>query len=113
MKRFGILLALAVTVATVCFAGGAQEAPAATEAAAEKPVELTVLTGNFKGTDLDNTVVNQMIEEKLNLDLNIISTSFGEAYTNKQNVMIASGDYPDIMNVLDNPTEAKYVEGGI
>ena len=89
----------------------------------EEPVKLTwavqaSAVQQFKdGDTYDDNVWSRLIKEKLNIDLEVafsadIST---DAYKNKMNVMLASGEFPDVVR-YDNRTffkqaqEAGYIQ---
>jgi putative aldouronate transport system substrate-binding protein len=78
----------------------------------EKPVELTFLCQinvDTEGYDVnDNPYINYLREE-LNLDINIISESSN--YANKVNTVMASGDYPDYVQ-LPKSLYFKYAQDG-
>lgn len=123
--RIAAATLLLAMVASAC--SGGQPSPQANETAAKEannsavppaeskqpPVELTILTGNDKGIDYTQTKAVKIIEEKTNTKLKFITASYGDAYENKQNVTLASGEYPDLMTITNNANELKYVENGL
>lgn len=83
------------------------------EKSEEPPAKITILTGNFRGTDFNNVETTRIIEERTNTKINVIAVSWGDAYSNKQNVMLASQDLPDIMIVTGTADEIKFCDAGI
>lgn len=60
----------------------------------------------------DQDFVKKTIEEKFNVDLKIEYMGSGSDYTNKLNVILTTGDYPD-MFVADGATSQKYAVDGL
>jgi ABC-type glycerol-3-phosphate transport system substrate-binding protein len=89
-------------------AKGNQAAGATTGA----PVKLKVLVTNSLGNDPSKVRLTKLLEQATNTVLEFIESGSGSAYLQKLNVVMASGDYPDIFAVTDNPTELKYAESG-
>lgn len=89
MKKLSLVLALVFALAGL---GGISLAE-------EEPVTIEFMTTEFVNAALTNeTLTIQALEEALNihLDLNIAAASTAD-YAEKFNLMLASGDYPDIM----------------
>jgi ABC-type glycerol-3-phosphate transport system substrate-binding protein len=77
------------------------------------PEPLTILTGSWHPEiDLADTVVARLIQQRTNTDFTVIATTWYDVET-KQHVLIASGDYPDILTVTSTATEAKYGKSGL
>ncbi|MBD2844034.1 extracellular solute-binding protein [Paenibacillus sp. IB182496] len=75
-----------------------------------EPDELTIYAYN-DGIGLNDGAI-KYIEEKTNTKLNI-TTGIGEEMESKLNVMLASGDIPDIIQYQTDETELKYAGSGI
>ena len=72
-----------------------------TVAAAEEPTPITWLHQSFTVTGLDNwydALWVQELEARLNVEFEFISVNPADNYDNVVNLVIASGDYPDIIS---------------
>ena len=89
MKKLSVLLAMALMLTGIGLISYAEE----------EPVTIEFMTSEYVNAPLtDETLTIQALEEALNihLDLNIAAASTAD-YAEKFNLMLASGDYPDIM----------------
>ncbi|WP_108991125.1 extracellular solute-binding protein [Paenibacillus agaridevorans] len=59
------------------------------------PVELSVFSWMFEGADAPDSIIYQKLQEKLNIKLKPITASWND-WEEKLNVMIASGEMPDV-----------------
>ncbi|ENY98994.1 hypothetical protein HMPREF1093_00204 [Hungatella hathewayi 12489931] len=89
-------------------------AETATEQAVEAPVELWIAVREDSSTLPTNSteVLKTAVKEKFNVDLRvdcINKSNYGE----KLNVMIASGEFPDIVDSVAFPRLGEAVEGGL
>ena len=89
MKKLSLVLALVFALAGL---GGISLAE-------EEPVTIEFMTTEFVNAALTNeTLTVQALEEALNIHLELnMSTASTEDYAEKFNLMLAGGDYPDIM----------------
>jgi ABC-type glycerol-3-phosphate transport system substrate-binding protein len=99
-------------------AAGASEAAtqstaAESEAPEEAPTEVTVLVTNSMGNDPSKVLTTKMNEEATNTKMIFIEGGAGNDYLQKLNTVMASGEYPDIIAVTDNPTEKMLVENSV
>ena len=88
MKKLSVLLAMALMLTGIGLISYAEE----------EPVTIEFMTSEYVNAPLtDETLTIQALEEALNihLDLNIAAASTAD-YAEKFNLMLASGDYPDI-----------------
>jgi putative aldouronate transport system substrate-binding protein len=124
MKRFtGIVLALLCAISSVVFAGGASQpsgttgkevlsAPGVFPITREKSYMNVFLVGDsISGPDLANNTVFTEFEALTNvhLNMNIAIEEAGE----KLNLLLASGDYPEVI-LVDSVDQARYgVQEGI
>lgn len=60
-----------------------------------KPVELSVFSWMFEGADSQDSQIYKHLQEKLNIRLKVITASWND-WEEKLNVMIASGEMPDV-----------------
>ncbi|BBH19746.1 ABC transporter substrate-binding protein [Paenibacillus baekrokdamisoli] len=58
----------------------------------------------------DETKIGKFIKEKFNIVFDFVQTPGN--YTDKLNLMLAGGDYPEIIKIQDNATFDKYVRAG-
>ena len=89
MKKLSVLLAMALMLTGIGLISYAEE----------EPVTIEFMTSEYVNAPLtDETLTIQALEEALNihLDLNIAAASTAD-YAEKFNLMLASGDYPDII----------------
>ncbi|RED66426.1 extracellular solute-binding protein [Cohnella phaseoli] len=71
---------------------GGEESKAAQSA---EPVELSVFSWMFEGADSPDSVIYKKLQEKLNVRLKPVTASWND-WEEKLNVMIASGEMPDV-----------------
>ncbi|OPA73373.1 hypothetical protein BVG16_29000 [Paenibacillus selenitireducens] len=97
-----LLAAVVVTVSVLAGCGGnnaksgtTSENAGADKAASAKPVELSVFSWMFEGADSPDSEVYKKLQEKLNIRLKPITASWND-WEEKLNVMIASGEMPDV-----------------
>lgn len=109
LKKYLVAMLVLAAFAGSVLATGSTEAGDAT---VEEAPLLRVLNGGWFGTDYNSVPSKAVIEERTNTRFEMITVPWGELLQ-KQQVMIASGDYPDIMGITDNSRELRYVEGGI
>jgi putative aldouronate transport system substrate-binding protein len=102
MKKINKIRFLLITLTIVFFVPGCRKGPAQTTAAAPvEPVKLTFLTNvnvDTEGYDVNDSPYVKYLEEKFNVDLDIISESAN--YAQKLNTTMASGKLPDYFNVI-------------
>ncbi|MDI4646504.1 extracellular solute-binding protein [Cohnella hashimotonis] len=84
--------------------GAASSAPSAATASGSavnapsesaEPVELSVFSWMFEGADAPDSVIYKQLQEKLNIRIKPITASWND-WEEKLNVMIASGEMPDV-----------------
>ncbi|WP_091175596.1 extracellular solute-binding protein [Paenibacillus sp. 1_12] len=83
--------------------------------ASTKPMDLSVMfytSSNMQFTHDDNEAI-KFLEKKFNVHLNLMDVPIGD-YTTKQNVVIASGDLPDVMvwNSFPDAGLSNYIKQG-
>jgi putative aldouronate transport system substrate-binding protein len=76
------------------------------------PVHLKVLVTNSLGNDPSKVRLTKLLEEGTNTVLEFIEAGTGNNYLQKLNVVMASGDYPDIFAVTNNSIELSYAQSG-
>lgn len=108
MRRIAILATL-LLAATLVFATGQGEGQG--EADAEPPV-IRVLTGGWFGTDYNEVETTAIMEERFGVEFDITATGWGNEYRQRQQIVMASGDYPEIMTIENNATEIDYGTSG-
>ncbi|MBP1988815.1 extracellular solute-binding protein [Paenibacillus eucommiae] len=69
---------------------------------------LSQVKGQIKRSD--ETKIGRIIKEKFNIVFEFVQTSGN--YADKLNLMLAGGDYPEIVSIKDNDTFDKYVRAG-
>ncbi len=78
---------------------------------AEKPTVLKLLVGAWRATDY-KTLTTDLIQENTNTILEVSSVPFAD-YVTKLNVVMASSDYPDIINITQDAQELTFAEAGM
>ena len=88
MKKLSILFALILSLTGL-----------GTVAVAEEPVVIKFMTTEFINAPLNSdTATIQALEDALGIQLELITPATSEEdYAEKFNIMLSSGDYPDIM----------------
>lgn len=121
-KAWVVLLAMALSL-TVLLAGcsgnkGSEPSPAASPsgstggeptAASQAPIELTWMVNDVM---LPNSEGQKYVEEKFNVKLNIISVPRAD-YVQRQQIMMTTGEVPDVMIVMDPNELKKYADQGL
>lgn len=112
MRRYRVLLAVVAIIAAtgMAFATGQTEASDTAEST-EAPL-VRVLYGGWFGTDYNAVESKTIIEERTNTRIEMITVGWGEEYRSRQQVMMASGDYPDMMGIDQDALELRYVNSG-
>lgn len=99
MKRTLFLLGAVIIAPALLFATGTADPPAKMA----ELVTLTYLTPEHPNSPLtDDLPVLKEIERRINVRINYQTATSGQAYTEKLNVIIASGDLPDLINTHIN-----------
>jgi ABC-type glycerol-3-phosphate transport system substrate-binding protein len=76
------------------------------------PPVVRVLSGGWFGTDYNKVETTALLEKKFNVDLQIVTTGWGDEYRQRQQIMMGSGDYPEIMTIDSNAVEVNYATSG-
>lgn len=108
MRRTALLMVLLLS-STLVFATG--QAEGAGDATAERPV-IRVLTGGWFGTDYNEVETTKIMEERFGVEFEITATGWGNEYRQRQQIIMASGDYPEIMTIENNAVEIDYGTSG-
>jgi ABC-type glycerol-3-phosphate transport system substrate-binding protein len=104
------LVILAGFIATQgVYAGGRRQAQSDSGA----PVNLTVMVTNSMGNDPKVLRNTKILEQETNTVLEFIDAGTGNEYTNKLNVVMSSGDIPDIFAINNNSLELTYAAEGV
>ena len=99
--------------ATQTGAPGTQGNAATQEVTQQAPAELNVLMYEvYSGSSYDNDVMNT-IQQKTNTKLSFISIGADQKMDDKLNVIIASGERPDIMQFNGDDTEIKLTDANL
>jgi ABC-type glycerol-3-phosphate transport system substrate-binding protein len=109
MARRLLVAGAMLFAAAFLFAGGTGEKAASASAA---PVVVRVLTGGWFGTDYNKVETTALLNKKFNVDLHVISTGWGDEYEQRQQIMMGSGDYPEIMTIDTIAAEVSYATSG-
>ncbi|MFW5777028.1 MAG: extracellular solute-binding protein [Spirochaetota bacterium] len=109
MRRIALLMVLLLS-STLVFAAGQGEG--AGEATTEDRPVIRVLSGGWFGTDYNEVETTAILEERFGVDLEITTTGWGDDYSQRQQIVMASGDYPEIMTIDSNATEIEYATSG-
>jgi putative aldouronate transport system substrate-binding protein len=119
MKKmyFGRVMTVLMTVALVLvtgtvFSGGEKE----TKASSAEKVKLTFLANinvDTEGYDVNTNPYIQYIEERNNVDIDIINESDSAHYDTKMNTVMASGDLPDYMLVRKKDSLTRWAREGL
>lgn len=116
----GVVLSMSLAVTTGCSkgneGGAIPQASAGTSASApaakEKPIEI-VWSNNFNAPESDENLVQKKIEEKFNVKIKTVKFERW-GWKEKFNVLIASGQVPDIFPVDANETDmASWADQGL
>ncbi len=129
MRRKVMLIAMVCCALLVTACNSGNNAPTASEStasspsgsasnaegsASEAPKEeyvIKVLTqAAMKVKRSDETKVGQVVKDKFNIVFEYVQTPGN--YADKLNLMLAGGDYPEIITIQDNATFDKYVRAG-
>ncbi|WP_168119602.1 extracellular solute-binding protein [Paenibacillus sp. HB172176] len=95
--------------------GEASKTPASTNDAGGKteggdePIELTWMVNQVVLPDSEG---QKYLEEKFNVKLNIISVAYAD-YVQRQQIMLTTGEVPDVMTVMDPNQLFKYADQGL
>ena len=68
----------------------------------EEPVKVTAMTSiatTASATDYENSLWSAKMRELFNIDIEYVFLAAKEQYDERVNLMLASGDLPDVMNV--------------
>jgi ABC-type glycerol-3-phosphate transport system substrate-binding protein len=107
-----MILAVMLVSAALAFTAGQQEGSGSGGMAdGERPV-IRVLSGGWFGTDYNDVGTTAVLEDRFNIDLDITTTGWGNEYLQRQQIIMASGDYPEIMTITTNALEVDYAESG-
>lgn len=121
-KRIFCFVLVVLTLSAFLFANGAQETQASgdkytgkMEFPLEEPVELSIFVRyHVEIDDFETNAFTKWLEEKTNIKLKFITSSEAEA-KEKLNLLLAAGDYPDIItsDKLTNSQINMYGANGI
>lgn len=126
MKTLKVLSAVAIASTMLLSACGPKEeqpkspSPSATNEGAKPQKEKLSLRWMVASYSMANSTlpsaeqdfVKKAIEEKFNVDLKLDYMALGSDYTNKLNVVLTSGDHPDLF-IADGATSQKYAVDGL
>ena len=101
-----ILVICLITLISACDSSGTTKTPAGTKDA----YVATALHEGEGGTKYGDTVVGKVIKDKFNFDLEYIS--FTGSMDAKESLMLASGDYPEMMWIQGDTMVKKYINAG-
>ena len=101
------LILAGVVFVSQAFAGGSRQAQDT-----QGPTHLRILVTNSMGNDPSQLRLTKILEEGTNTSLEFIEAGTGNDYLQKLNVVMASGDYPDIFAVTNNSTELDFARNG-
>ena len=90
-------------------AASAKPSPGQTAAQDEKPVELSWMVNNIVLPDSEG---QKYVEQKFNVKLKMIAVSNAD-YAQRQQIMMSTGEVPDVMFVLDPNELKKYADQGL
>lgn len=116
--KFISLLLVAALVVSACSSGdqgasGEEAADNADTADGEKELyRISVLTSpnNANITSTEQTPIGQVIKEKFNIVIDLVP--FSGNYRDQLNVMLAGGDYPELLQVERQDLVKKYIQAG-
>lgn len=92
-------------------ASEATSSEAASEKVAEEPVEISIWLLEVEGFDYENNDMTRDLEERFNVDIKFEFTSPSESTKTAYNLMLASGEYPDIL--LGRQLNAAQITAGV
>jgi len=113
-RKVNLLLVLTLVVSMILSACSSNEKTSTEESGDDGPTKIRIMSHFFNPTPpSDDNAVKKEIEKATNTKLNIEWVSANN-YTDKLNVMLASGDLPDLLLVPDpfNPVFRKAAEQG-
>ncbi|WP_164821390.1 extracellular solute-binding protein [Paenibacillus koleovorans] len=114
IKRWAALVAVCSLTLTACSNGGGTDAstasPSATATAQTKPIEIKWMVPSADLTPNSRTV--QVLQEKFNVKLNYYSIPSAD-YVQKQQILLTSGDVPDVLFIFDPNQLFKYAGQGL
>jgi putative aldouronate transport system substrate-binding protein len=114
VKGLTVLAVVCSLALTACSNGGetgvSTASPSATAATQTKPIEIKWMVPSADLTPNSRTV--QVLQEKFNVKLNYYSIPQAD-YVQKQQILLTSGDVPDVMFIYDPNQLFKYASQGL
>ena len=108
-RKVTALVIMAVVGSGIAWSAGQQTAPAAQREGGEV---VTVLTGGWFNTNYEAVRSTSYIAEQTDTVIRVISTAWTD-YLARQQILMASGDYPEIMVINDNGRELEFATSGV